>query len=1101
MHGWCDGVWGGQCSPLEPARRSWNGGLAAITVALGTGLIWGSGEPAQGQIVPDGTLGAERSQVNADAIIRGLPGILINGGATRGSNLFQSFADFNVQDGQRVYFANPAGVNSILTRVTGLNPSQIFGTLGVDGAANLFLLNPRGIVFGPNARLDIAGSFVASSSEAFEFGNGLSFSAVDPHAAPLMAVTLTPGLQVGSRFTGPVTNAGQLAVGAGQTLSLAGQEVTNAGSLTASGGTVQVLGDRLFLQDTSRIDVSAVGGGGNVFVGGNFQGRGPLPNAQQVTVRAGAQIEASALGMGNGGQVVTWADGATVFAGQVRSRGGSQSGNGGLVEVSGKETLQFTGQVDTLAPFGISGTLLLDPKDIRIVAGPADGVNTISSQVLSATTSNISLLADNTITFDAPISITTQNVGITAEAGQQITVNQNILTQNGDVVLRSPQGRILITNGACIGTNGVCGGQTSSFTPVGRSGDIRLFGGDRVDIINGSLDARSDTGSSDPVFATVVVNGGSVRLDNAYVSATNLGEGLAGDIFITGTNTVEILNSSNQTTPFKGINSRGRIGRILIGGTPINPALPTPVSIRIANSSIANDNNTPGSGEMNVGDVVVRAQQSIDLEGVDIQSGTFREGNSGDIRLITTGSGGQIQISDRSLIRNNVSPSGQGNSGVIIVRTNDLKVSGFSQIQSLTQGVGDAGGVRLDAGSGDIVFDQADVLVNVEAGAQGDAGILLVFADDVTLKNGSQFQTIVRGSEDGVPGGVGNAGGIGVFLGGDLNIDGSLKGSDGRIFPSWLSSDVGRGAQGDAGAIVVKAQGIYLTDRGQIRVNNFSDAGLAGDIDLTTDFLVLDRRGKILALSRSGQGGNIEIASRHLVGVSRNSNIAADSGGATTAGNGGNISIGNGRGGRTLMVYGFPLNDSNILAEANGGNGGTIFIESRVLRNLQSSDGDRPDRNDISTKSRFGVSGTVNASGLATSFENGLNPLTERIEDPRVSQGCDPRTRRENISLVSKGKDGLSQNPTQVLITTEGFAEPIALGPEAVPLSQAASPTTATASPPDPPIRIAQAMVVDAQGNARFVDAGVPVPALTSPALSCTTPSAPQASARPEVQP
>ncbi|MBD0390327.1 MAG: filamentous hemagglutinin N-terminal domain-containing protein, partial [Nostoc sp. C3-bin3] len=110
--------------------------------------------PAQGQITPDNSLGEEASQLNQNQIINGAPSDEIDGGVTRGSNLFHSFSEFDIKEGQRVYFANPAGVENILTRVTGGNASNIFGTLGVAGAANLFLINPAGIVFGQNAQLD-----------------------------------------------------------------------------------------------------------------------------------------------------------------------------------------------------------------------------------------------------------------------------------------------------------------------------------------------------------------------------------------------------------------------------------------------------------------------------------------------------------------------------------------------------------------------------------------------------------------------------------------------------------------------------------------------------------------------------------------------------------------------------------------------------------------------------------------------------------------------------------------------------------------------------------------------------------------------------------
>lgn len=94
---------------------------------------------------------------------------LIEGGARRDSNLFHSFSEFNINNGQRVFFANPAGVDRILSRVTGNTQSNILGTLGVLGNADLFLLNPNGIVFGPNARLDVWGSFLATTAD-LQFG-------------------------------------------------------------------------------------------------------------------------------------------------------------------------------------------------------------------------------------------------------------------------------------------------------------------------------------------------------------------------------------------------------------------------------------------------------------------------------------------------------------------------------------------------------------------------------------------------------------------------------------------------------------------------------------------------------------------------------------------------------------------------------------------------------------------------------------------------------------------------------------------------------------------------------------------------------------------
>ncbi len=94
------------------------------------------------QITPDATLGGEASVVTPGVDVGGQAADQIDGGATRGINLFHSFEQFNVGEGQRVYFANPTGIENILTRVTGTNSSNILGTLGVAGGnANLFLIN------------------------------------------------------------------------------------------------------------------------------------------------------------------------------------------------------------------------------------------------------------------------------------------------------------------------------------------------------------------------------------------------------------------------------------------------------------------------------------------------------------------------------------------------------------------------------------------------------------------------------------------------------------------------------------------------------------------------------------------------------------------------------------------------------------------------------------------------------------------------------------------------------------------------------------------------------------------------------------------------
>ncbi len=122
------------------------------------------------RITPDTTLGTESSQVKP----LNPQNDRIDGGAIRDINLFHSFREFNIGEAQGAYFTNPAGIDNIISRVTGKNPSQILGTLGVLGNANLFLINPNGIIFGANAKLDINSSFVASTASSIIFADGVN---------------------------------------------------------------------------------------------------------------------------------------------------------------------------------------------------------------------------------------------------------------------------------------------------------------------------------------------------------------------------------------------------------------------------------------------------------------------------------------------------------------------------------------------------------------------------------------------------------------------------------------------------------------------------------------------------------------------------------------------------------------------------------------------------------------------------------------------------------------------------------------------------------------------------------------------------------------
>ncbi|BAY81496.1 hypothetical protein NIES267_09730 [Calothrix parasitica NIES-267] len=184
----------------------WRSALILTT----SGLALVIGNSAFAQIQSDNTLGTENSIVNdIDALNK-----RIDGGVKLDANLFHSFQEFNVSEGGSVYFANPQGITDIFSRVTGNNPSNIFGKLGVLGDANLFLINPNGIVFGENASLDVGGSFVASTANGIEFGEQGVFSTSNPEIPRLLNVSASALFfsQVAAQ-PGNIVNRGNLAVG------------------------------------------------------------------------------------------------------------------------------------------------------------------------------------------------------------------------------------------------------------------------------------------------------------------------------------------------------------------------------------------------------------------------------------------------------------------------------------------------------------------------------------------------------------------------------------------------------------------------------------------------------------------------------------------------------------------------------------------------------------------------------------------------------------------------------------------------------------------------------------------------------------------------
>ncbi len=229
----------------------------------------------------------------------------------------------------------------------------------------------------------------------------------------------------------------------GGRLDLSGSASAQGPHAGQRGGTIEILGDRLHLAGSARLDASGHSGGGTLHIGGAYQGQGDTYRAQTTTVDAGAQLNADATSTGSGGEVIVWADGHTAYAGQISARGGAQGGDGGRVEVSGKGALDFQGSVDAGAPHGAAGNLLLDPAYLTIGLAEAS----LISRVLRTGTST-TLAADIDINVNASIDGRgrRRGGGLTFSAGHDININDFIVTDNGLINLLAG-GRVTMAPG------------------------------------------------------------------------------------------------------------------------------------------------------------------------------------------------------------------------------------------------------------------------------------------------------------------------------------------------------------------------------------------------------------------------------------------------------------------------------------------------------------------------------------------------------------------------------------------------------------------------------------------------------------------------------
>jgi filamentous hemagglutinin family protein len=843
----------------------------ASSIALGCLVTVSS---VRAQIIPDNTL-----RVNS-RVAPGCTVCTIEGGTVRGVNLFHSFREFSVHTGGEAFFNNAAAIQNIFSRVTGSNLSNIDGLIRANGTANLFLLNPNGIIFGPNAQLNIGGSFLASTATRFTFADGSVFSTTHPQAPPLLRVNLTPGLQWGaSQPSGRITNAGNLAVGEGQTLTLFGSTVTSTGSLTAPGGTVRVLGQRVGLFNNALVDVSSDRGGGTVLIGGDFQGKGEVPNARRTFVDAGVSINADALRTDNGGKVIVWADEVTGFYGNISARGGSEAGKGGFVEVSGKQNLIFRGTVDTSAARGNAGTLLLDPENISIVNGdgPANDDQVTDAQILAGdgfgSTSTISQKALEGLSATANVILqATNDITINDLADNQLTFAAG---SGGSIRFKAD------ADGDHVGSFSM----DTTDTIRAEARDVRISG---ASVTVGNINTSTNTPG---------INGGAISL-----------RALSGDIFTGNLNSMSSANRGNA----------GNGGNIHLEASNGNITTSGDLS-----SFSESSRRTAGNG----GNIRVEASNGNITTSGDLNSSSYSDsgsgGNGGNIHL--GASNGNITTSgywDSS----SYSDSGSGgNGGNIYLGANNGNIitSGYwdSYSYSFKSTVGNGGNIRLEASNGNIISSgDLDSSSGSFKGTAGNGGNIRLEASNGNITTSGDLFSYSHSNS----GTAGNGGNI------------RLEASNGNITTSGYlgsSSDSDSGTAGNAGNIRLEADNVNITTEAFLDSSSDSDSGTAGNggnIRLEASNGNITTSGYLGSSSYSNSGiagnaGNIRLEAGNVNITTEaylDSSSYSDSG---TAGNAGNIRLEASNGNITTEAF---LDSSSESSKGTGGNGGTISITS-----------------------------------------------------------------------------------------------------------------------------------------------------------------------------
>ncbi|MEO1762337.1 MAG: filamentous hemagglutinin N-terminal domain-containing protein [Cyanobacteria bacterium J06629_18] len=840
------------------------------------------------EIVPDNTL-PNNSKVKVEENKS-----IIEGGTTAGSNLFHSFEKFGIDTENQAHFNNAVDISNIITRVTGKSISDIDGLIKANGSANLFLINPNGIVFGENSSLDLQGSFVGTTASGLQFGEQGNFSATNPEIPG--SLTINPSALFFNQVeaNGGIINKSQAFAGINPDGNFTtGLRVPNGKSLLLVGGDINFDGGRLRAYE-GNIELASLTVEGKV--GLNISGdsfslnipedmeRGDiyLTNKSAVDVfgagRGDIEINARNLEISN--SLINTGIGLNSFNPEAQA-GDINLNATGLVELTNSSFIY--NNVDS---FGNAGDININANSVAVKNGSQ--INTQTFGIGNA--GNININAADNVTFDNFSSVTSN-------------VFTSAVGKGGDIQITT--GSLSVSNLAYI--SAITDGQ-------GDAGNI---------IINAAVSVLfNDLGNADSTsLDNAVGNGGDIRIktgelllkNGGFLSSLNSGAGNGGNIFL----------DVRDTINFDGVASNGFVSR---AGTSATNGNAGNIDVKTGSLSLTNGGqmDTGALGQentnnlTNAGNITINARDTVNIDGAF--SGLFTELSSGK------GKGGDIQIT-----------------------TNSLSVTNGSLLFSLTNGRGNAGNITINAGES-VTFDQRGVaLTSADINAIGKGGNIQITTDSLFIKNGSQMNSdtfgkgdagtinlnikdkiILSGNEQAPTGLFAGTSAESTGEGGSIIIDPPLV-----VIENGAVVSVGSSGKGDAGDITLQAGTLQLNN-GFITAQTASTQG--GDINLQIgELLLLRNESQISTTAGTAQagedGGNIDINSKFIVSIpEENSDITANA----FSGNGGRVDIiSNGIFG--IETQASLTNFSDITASSETGISGETNINTADTSSIQNS--------------------------------------------------------------------------------------------------------------------------------------------------------------------